>query len=171
MLPCPCVCRAWEFSGFFLISRVFLGVENPEIITNYAEVSIDKKSCKNCTMILSFMISLRSSLSCLVCWDIFVCCRDQVMLMETSSKQEIVDALAAAPGGLEAEDIEDFCSLAQYYSSRTPQSFRRVRKYTSVPHSLTWSHPWAFELKSLALTHCGLVISYDDRNLGQHWLR
>lgn len=37
------------------------------------------------------------------------------------------------PGALEAEDIEDFCALAQYYSSRTPQSFRRV----SSRHSFT----------------------------------
>ena len=30
------------------------------------------------------------------------------------------------PQELAVEDIEDFCSLAQYYSSRTPQSFRKV---------------------------------------------
>ena len=59
---------------------------------------------------------------CVIC----VYCRDQVMLMESNSKQEIVDALIAAPSALESDDIEDFCSLAQYYSSRTPQSFRRV---------------------------------------------
>lgn len=34
--------------------------------------------------------------------------------------------IASIPGQLEAEDIEDFCSLAQYYASRTPQSFRKV---------------------------------------------
>lgn len=37
-----------------------------------------------------------------------------------------VEMLASFPSGLEAEDIEDFCALAQYYGSRTPQSFRRV---------------------------------------------
>lgn len=35
--------------------------------------------------------------------------------------------LASFPSGLEAEDIEDFCALAQYYASKTPQSFRRVK--------------------------------------------
>ena len=34
--------------------------------------------------------------------------------------------LCLFPSALEAEDIEDFCSLAQYYASKTPQSFRRV---------------------------------------------
>ena len=36
------------------------------------------------------------------------------------------DLIAAFPTALEAGDIEDFCSLAQYYASKTPQSFRRV---------------------------------------------
>jgi len=37
-----------------------------------------------------------------------------------------LEMIASIPGQLEAEDIEDFCSLAQYYASRTPQSFRKV---------------------------------------------
>jgi len=36
------------------------------------------------------------------------------------------DKLSSIPKELEAEDIEDFCSLALYYESRTPQSFRQV---------------------------------------------
>ena len=36
------------------------------------------------------------------------------------------------PQELAVEDIEDFCSLAQYYSSRTPQSFRKVMGTCSV---------------------------------------
>jgi len=56
---------------------------------------------------------------------IVVNAKDQVMLMESNDKSDIIKALLVAPGALEADDIEDFCSLAQYYSSRTPQSFRR----------------------------------------------
>jgi len=36
------------------------------------------------------------------------------------------DKLSSFPLELEADDIEDFCSLALYYESRTPQSFRQV---------------------------------------------
>jgi hypothetical protein len=39
----------------------------------------------------------------------------------------IADKLISFPSALEADDIEDFCSLAQYYATKTPQSFRRVR--------------------------------------------
>jgi len=46
--------------------------------------------------------------------------------MEMTDKKEIISTLQSSPGALEAEDIEDFCSLAQYYASKTPQSFRRV---------------------------------------------
>ena len=39
----------------------------------------------------------------------------------------LTDKLSSFPSELEADDIEDFCSLALYYESRTPQSFRQVR--------------------------------------------
>lgn len=38
----------------------------------------------------------------------------------------VVEAISSIPLQLEEDDIEDFCSLAQYYASRTPQSFRKV---------------------------------------------
>jgi len=38
----------------------------------------------------------------------------------------LTDKLSSFPKELEADDIEDFCSLAVYYESRTPQSFRQV---------------------------------------------
>ncbi|XP_021341052.1 TBC1 domain family member 23-like [Mizuhopecten yessoensis] len=56
---------------------------------------------------------------------ILVNARDQLMSSEGETKQTLIEMLATFPGGLEAEDIEDFCSLAQYYASKTPQSFRR----------------------------------------------
>ena len=46
------------------------------------------------------------------------------------------DKLATFPSALEADDVEDFCSLAQYYASKTPQSFRRVSKTTATVTAL-----------------------------------
>ncbi|CAB3981482.1 Hypothetical predicted protein [Paramuricea clavata] len=40
-------------------------------------------------------------------------------------KSDILDIISEFPSQLAADDIEDFCSLAQYYSSKTPQSFRK----------------------------------------------
>ncbi|XP_032227094.2 TBC1 domain family member 23 isoform X2 [Nematostella vectensis] len=51
--------------------------------------------------------------------------KDQIFELKTASKADILDLIASIPSQLEVEDIEDFCSLAQYYASRTPQSFRK----------------------------------------------
>ncbi|KAL4229019.1 hypothetical protein ACF0H5_012057 [Mactra antiquata] len=56
---------------------------------------------------------------------ILVNARDQLLEAEDKDKQTIIDLISSFPSALEAEDIEDFCSLAQYYASKTPQSFRR----------------------------------------------
>ncbi|XP_014216221.1 TBC1 domain family member 23 isoform X2 [Copidosoma floridanum] len=50
--------------------------------------------------------------------------REQILSMKDEEKRTIVDALAAMPCALEAEDVTDFCSLAQYYSMKTPSSFK-----------------------------------------------
>ncbi|CAD5123808.1 DgyrCDS12119 [Dimorphilus gyrociliatus] len=55
---------------------------------------------------------------------ILVNAKDQIVGMMNDDKESILETLQALPGALEADDIEDFCSLAQYYSSKTPQSFR-----------------------------------------------
>lgn len=57
--------------------------------------------------------------------------RDQVEELKIEDKDKIIDILKSAPAALEADDIEDFCSLAQYYASKTPQSFRRVSSHIS----------------------------------------
>lgn len=54
-----------------------------------------------------------------------------------------VEVLTSFPSGLEAEDIEDFCSLSQYYASRTPQSFRRVRLFKTLKGN--WELPEIFD--------------------------
>lgn len=40
----------------------------------------------------------------------------------------VTENLEASPSLLEAEDIEDLFSLAQYYQSKTPLSLRKVNK-------------------------------------------
>jgi hypothetical protein len=39
----------------------------------------------------------------------------------------IVHTMTSMPCALEADDVTDFCSLAQYYALKTPGSFRKVR--------------------------------------------
>lgn len=56
---------------------------------------------------------------------ILVNARDQLLAGELDTRQSIIEVLTSFPSGLEVEDIEDFCSLSQYYASKTPQSFRR----------------------------------------------
>lgn len=51
--------------------------------------------------------------------------REQILSMKDNDKQSIIDAIAAMPCALEAEDVTDFCSLAQYYSMKTPSSFKQ----------------------------------------------
>ncbi|XP_076231102.1 TBC1 domain family member 23 [Calliopsis andreniformis] len=51
--------------------------------------------------------------------------REQILSMKDDDKQSIIDAIAAMPCALEAEDVTDFCSLAQYYAMKTPSSFKQ----------------------------------------------
>lgn len=51
--------------------------------------------------------------------------RDQILNMKDDDKESIVNALSAMPCALEAEDVTDFCSLAQYYAMKTPSSFKQ----------------------------------------------
>ncbi|KAH9504514.1 hypothetical protein Btru_063009 [Bulinus truncatus] len=56
---------------------------------------------------------------------ILVNARETILDTKEQSKAELIEIISTLPQALEAEDIEDFCSLAQYYASKTPQSFRR----------------------------------------------
>ena len=54
-------------------------------------------------------------------------CREHILTeLENEDRETIIDTLATFPNQLEADDVGDFFSLAQYYASKTPQSFRRV---------------------------------------------
>lgn len=50
--------------------------------------------------------------------------RDEIIAMRKEDKSTIIKFLCNMPCELEADDVIDFCSLAQYYSSRTPSSFK-----------------------------------------------
>nr|CAD7259186.1 unnamed protein product [Timema shepardi] len=52
--------------------------------------------------------------------------REQILSMKNDSKQTLVDTLSAMPCALEADDVTDFCSLAQYYDLKTPSSFKEM---------------------------------------------
>ncbi|XP_058819021.1 TBC1 domain family member 23 [Topomyia yanbarensis] len=51
--------------------------------------------------------------------------REQILEMKSSSKDEMINFLVNMPCNIEADDVMDFCSLAQYYSMKTPLSFKR----------------------------------------------
>ncbi|XP_059470261.1 TBC1 domain family member 23 isoform X2 [Neocloeon triangulifer] len=50
--------------------------------------------------------------------------RDQILSMKDDAKATVVDALSMMPCDIAADDTSDFCTLAQYYASKTPASFR-----------------------------------------------
>lgn len=47
------------------------------------------------------------------------------VVSSSTSHQKLCRALSAVPSQLNVDDIDDLFSLAQYYASRTPQSFRK----------------------------------------------
>lgn len=51
--------------------------------------------------------------------------RDQIIEMKSAPKEELINFLVNMPCNIDAEDVLDFCSLAQYYSMKTPASFKR----------------------------------------------
>lgn len=50
--------------------------------------------------------------------------RDQVLAMKDEPKENILQFLSNMPCALEPDDVVDFCSLSQYYSMKTPSSFK-----------------------------------------------
>ncbi|XP_031632147.1 TBC1 domain family member 23 [Contarinia nasturtii] len=50
--------------------------------------------------------------------------REQILAMKDQSAEQIVKFLTDMPTALEAGDVIDFCSLAQYYAIKTPSSFK-----------------------------------------------
>lgn len=50
--------------------------------------------------------------------------RDEIIAMRKEDKASIIKFLSNMPCELEADDVIDFCSLAAFYSARTPASFK-----------------------------------------------
>lgn len=50
--------------------------------------------------------------------------RDEIIAMRKEEKACMIKLLSNMPCELDIEDVIDFCSLAQYYSTRTPASFK-----------------------------------------------
>lgn len=72
------------------------------------------------------------------------------MESEGMGREEVCSTISSLPGQLSQEDVEDFFSLAHYYASRTPQSFRKVLHTHHISSSsppavisgLPQSHVW-----------------------------
>uniref|UniRef100_A0A8C9PVW4 TBC1 domain family member 23 n=1 Tax=Spermophilus dauricus TaxID=99837 RepID=A0A8C9PVW4_SPEDA len=56
---------------------------------------------------------------------ILVNAKEVILAQESDSKEEVIQFLENTPSSLNLEDIEDLFSLAQYYCSKTPASFRK----------------------------------------------
>ncbi|KAK7026834.1 hypothetical protein SK128_024367 [Halocaridina rubra] len=56
---------------------------------------------------------------------ILVNARDQVLDMKNESRESIISSMSGIPGGLNVDDVSDFCSLARYYIVKTPATFRK----------------------------------------------
>ncbi|CAG4948404.1 unnamed protein product [Colias eurytheme] len=59
-----------------------------------------------------------------LCLIMIINAREQLLQMKDENKTTIIETLRKMPGDLEANDVSDFCSLAHYYSLKTPVSFR-----------------------------------------------
>ncbi|XP_022109072.1 TBC1 domain family member 23-like isoform X2 [Acanthaster planci] len=98
----------------------------------YTSVWFSSLFASNCSLeVLQIMWSLYflqadAFLSFFLGLIILVNAKDHILTeLENESREAIAEALASFPNQLEADDVEDFFSLAQYYASKTPQSFRR----------------------------------------------
>ncbi|XP_049910711.1 TBC1 domain family member 23 isoform X1 [Epinephelus moara] len=59
---------------------------------------------------------------------ILVNAKESILTQEGDSREDIIKMLELSPSHLEAEDIEDLFSLAQYYQSKTPLSLRKMNQ-------------------------------------------
>lgn len=57
--------------------------------------------------------------------------RDQILASKSEPREKIIEFISSAPCALNADDVEDFCQLAHFYSTKTPPSI-----YASFRHSL-----------------------------------
>ncbi|XP_026069542.1 TBC1 domain family member 23 isoform X1 [Carassius auratus] len=136
-IPRDCVVKGRPFHLF----RLLLQYHEPELCS-----FLDTKKITPDSYAINWMGSLFSS-NCLpevsqALWDIYlqqadpflifflmliilVNAKEGILAQEGDSKDDIIKMLEQSPALLEAEDIEDLFSLAQYYISKTPLSLRK----------------------------------------------
>ncbi|XP_077054927.1 TBC1 domain family member 23 isoform X1 [Siphateles boraxobius] len=136
-IPRDCFVKGRPFHLF----RLLLQYHEPELCS-----FLDTKKITPDSYAISWLGSLFSS-HCLpevtqALWDVYlqqadpfliffllliilVNAKDSILSQEGDGKEEIIKMLELSPSLLEAEDIEDLFSLAQYYNSKTPLSLRK----------------------------------------------
>uniref|UniRef100_A0A671T1L6 TBC1 domain family member 23 n=1 Tax=Sinocyclocheilus anshuiensis TaxID=1608454 RepID=A0A671T1L6_9TELE len=136
-IPRDCVVKGRPFHLF----RLLLQYHEPELCS-----FLDTKKITPDSYAINWMGSLFSSNGLpevsQALWDIYlqqadpflifflmliilVNAKDSILTQEGDSKEDIIKMLEQSPALLEAEDIEDLFSLAQYYNSKTPLSLRK----------------------------------------------
>ena len=89
--------------------------------------------------------------------------REVLMQDSSASKDSICSTISSLPCQLSAEDIDDFFSLAQYYASRTPQSFRKVGMGLMPAEMWVWHYargfPQSFRKWVQVVRECGTYSS------------
>ncbi|TRY96459.1 hypothetical protein DNTS_027532 [Danionella cerebrum] len=136
-IPRDCVVKGRPFHLF----RLLLQYHEPELCS-----FLDTKKITPDSYAINWLGSLFSS-HCLpevtqALWDVYlqqadpflifflmliilVNAKEGILSQEGDGKEEIIKTLDLSPSLLEAEDIEDLFSLAQYYISKTPLSLRK----------------------------------------------
>ncbi|XP_071806622.1 TBC1 domain family member 23-like isoform X1 [Asterias amurensis] len=129
-------------SKMFQLFRLLLMYHEPQLCNfldtkkifpdAYTSVWFSSLFSSNCSLeVLQIMWSLYflqadSFLSFFLGLIILVNAKEHILTeLENEDRETIIDTLATFPNQLEADDVGDFFSLAQYYASKTPQSFRR----------------------------------------------
>ncbi|XP_047119746.1 TBC1 domain family member 23 [Schistocerca piceifrons] len=125
----------------FHLFRLLLLYHDPELCSSLDTMRISPD--QYCLTWFQSLFAATCSLPVVLCmWDVYfrqedpffiyflalvmlVNARSQIIGLKNSNKQEIIDILSSMPCALEADDVNDFCSLAQYYAFRTPSTFRR----------------------------------------------
>lgn len=59
-----------------------------------------------------------------LCLIMIINARENLLQMKSEDRESIITTLCNMPADLQANDVSDFCSLAHYYSLKTPTSFR-----------------------------------------------
>lgn len=135
----PRSCRA-DGDAFHLL-RLLLLYHEPELCNFLDTVKVPPDAYAGAW--LSSLFAASCDLKALrVMWDIYfqmddpflifflslvilVNAKEQILALVDRPRDHVVSTIAALPCFIQAEDVPDFCELANFYSLRTPKSFRR----------------------------------------------